>query len=214
MSTWQWHVHGWFCWFDAVRAVFTSLVGRPGFGVGSCTASRVLAPGSFLRPLASGSHLFDVLPKFKYADFSGRSLPETFPYSALFGSTANTGLCQSTEVSPGFGLCFAKETGTHSVNCATSCLDMDVDLPVVVLDRCLVSTCRKLWSPAVAVRRPGRVVSVWQQKHLRTVQLCSLQLPRVVCSGQAEGYFLWPAHRCRAEGSHVNRDTAPGIWCI
>ena len=26
---WQWHVHGWFCWFDAVRAVFPSLVGRP-----------------------------------------------------------------------------------------------------------------------------------------------------------------------------------------
>ena len=28
-STWQWHLHGWFCWFDAVRAGVPSLVGRP-----------------------------------------------------------------------------------------------------------------------------------------------------------------------------------------
>ena len=36
-STWQWHVHGWFCWFDAERAVFTSLVGRP--AAKSCMAA-------------------------------------------------------------------------------------------------------------------------------------------------------------------------------
>ena len=36
-STWHWHVHGWFCWFDAVRAVFTALVGRP--AVESCMAA-------------------------------------------------------------------------------------------------------------------------------------------------------------------------------
>ena len=71
-STWQWHLHGWFCWFDAVRAVsfacrqapLPSLHGRAlrqlhglaGFAgdnahhvsvqalvVGSGTASRVLA---------------------------------------------------------------------------------------------------------------------------------------------------------------------------
>ena len=44
-----------------------------------CTSPRVLAPGFFLRPLVSGSHLFDVLPQFMYADFPGRTLPETFP---------------------------------------------------------------------------------------------------------------------------------------
>ena len=59
-----------------------------------------------------------------------------FPYSALFGSTVDTGLCQSTKVSLVYGLCFATETGTHRATCATSCLDKDVDMPVVVLDRC------------------------------------------------------------------------------
>ena len=46
--------------------------------------------------LVSGSNLFDVLPGFKYADFSGRSLLETFLYSALFGSTVDTSLRQLT----------------------------------------------------------------------------------------------------------------------
>ena len=96
------------------------------------TASRVLAPGLFLRRLENGSHLFEVLPEFMYTDFSGRSLPETFPYSAVFGSTVDTGLCQSTEASPGYGLCFATETDTHSANCASSCLDKDVGMPASV----------------------------------------------------------------------------------
>ena len=52
----------------------------------------------------------------------------------------------------------------------------DVDMPVVVLDRCPVSTCRKLRSPAVAVRRSGRDVSVGQQRQVRTVLLCIRQL--------------------------------------
>ena len=77
-------------------------------------------------------------------------------------------------------------------------------MPVVVLDRCPVSTCRKLWSPAVAVRRSGRVVSVRQQRQARTVQLCSRQLPWVVSSGQLTGSFWGLAHRCRA-------DMTPGI---
>ena len=123
-----------------------------------------------------------------------------FPHSASFGSTVDAGLCQSTKVTLGCGLCFATETGTHRATCATSCLDKDVDMPAVVLDRCPVSTCRKLWSPAVAVRRSGRVVSVWQQEQVRTVQLCSRQLPWVVSSGQLQGSFGGPAHRCRAEG--------------
>ena len=38
-------------------------------------------------------------------------LPETFPYSALFGTTVDT-RCVS------YGLCLASETGTHSANCA------------------------------------------------------------------------------------------------
>ena len=89
------------------------------------TASRVLAPGLFLRRLVYGSHLFDVLPEFKYSDFSGRSLPETFPCSALFGLTVDTGFCQSTEAPLGYSLCFATETDTHSAldsaeNCASS----------------------------------------------------------------------------------------------
>ena len=49
--------------------------------------------------------------------------------------------------------------------------------------------CRKLWSPAVAFRRSGRDVSVWQQRDVRTVQLCSRQLPWVVSSGQLRGSF-------------------------
>ena len=36
----------------------------------------------------------------------------------------------------------------------------NVDMSVVVLDRCLVSTCRKMWSLVVAVRRSGRNVCV------------------------------------------------------
>ena len=48
----------------------------------------------------------------------------------------DTGVCQSTKVSHGYGFCFATETGTHRATCATSCLDKDVDMPVVVLDRC------------------------------------------------------------------------------
>ena len=133
-----------------------------------------------------------------------------FPYSAVFGSTVDAGLCLSTEAfwvtsrrsyvkvdsdpavrrvscacrcattgarGPfgsfmprsssttvvrlvllvtigvlGYGFCFATETVTHRAICATSCLDKDVDMPVVVLDRCPVSVCRKLWSPAVALR--------------------------------------------------------------
>ena len=79
-------------------------------------------------------------------------------------------------------------------------LDKDVDMPRVVLDRCPVLTCRKLWSLAVAVRRSARVVSVWQQRHKRTVQLCSRQLPRVVSSGQLRSSFralhTGPTIRC------------------
>ena len=44
----------------------------------------------------------------------------------------------------GYGFCFATETVTHRAICATSCLDKDVVMPVVVLDRCPVSTCREL----------------------------------------------------------------------
>ena len=44
--------------------------------------------------------------------------------------------------------------------CAFVLRGQGVDMPVVVLDRCPISTCRKLWSSAVAVRRSGRVVSV------------------------------------------------------
>ena len=61
-----------------------------------------------------------------------------------------------------------------SVFLALGC--QDVDMPVVVLDRCPVSTCRKLRSPAVAVRRSGRDVSVGQQRQVRTVLLCIRQL--------------------------------------
>ena len=35
-------------------------------------------------------------------------------FSVFFGSTVDTGLCQSTEVSLGYGLCFATETRAHS----------------------------------------------------------------------------------------------------
>ena len=118
-STWHRHVHGWFCWFDAVRAVFSSLVGRP-----------AAAPGLFYGP----PNLAATCP------MSSRS--SSMPYSALFRSTVDTDLCQSAEVSLVYGLCFARDTGTHSANCATSWLDEEVDMPVVVLDRCLVSACR------------------------------------------------------------------------
>ena len=137
-----------------------------------------------------------------------------FPFSASFGSTVDTGLCQSTKVSLGNGLCFATETGTHRATCATSCLDKDVDMPVVVLDRCPVSTCRKLWSPAFAVHRSGRVDSVWQQRQVRTVQLCSRELLWVVSSGQLRGSFWGPAHRCRAEGVMSTGTWLSIIGCI
>ena len=78
--------------------------------------------------------------------------------------------------------------------------------------RCPVSTCRKLWSPAVAIRRSRRAVSVWQQRHVRTVPLCSLQLARVVSSGQLRRSFWGPAHRCRAEGV-MSTGTCPIISC-
>ena len=75
-----------------------------------------------------------------------------------------------------------RQVRTVQPTCAASCLDEDVDMPVVVLDRCPVSTCRILWSPAV--RRSGGAVSVWQQRQVRTVQLCSRQLPWLVSLGQ------------------------------
>ena len=53
-------------------------------------------------------------------------------------------------------------------------------MPVVVLDRC-----------------PGRVVSVWQQRQVRTVH--TVQLSALSGSGQLRGSFGGPAHRCRAE---------------
>ena len=55
------------------------------------------------------------------------------------------------------------DTGRDCACLLRSCVK-DVDMPVVVLDRCPVSTCRKLRSPAVAVRRSGRDVSVGQQR--------------------------------------------------
>ena len=48
--------------------------------------------------------------------------------------------------------------------------------------------------------------SLFDKRQVRTVQLCSRQLPRVVSPGQLRGSFLGPAHRCRAEGGHVHRD--------
>ena len=46
----------------------------------------------------------------------------------------------------------------------------------------------------------GRAVSVWQQRHERTVPPCILQLARVGVSWTVEGSFGGPAHRCRADG--------------
>ena len=52
----------------------------------------------------------------------------------------------------------------------------------------------------------------WQQRQLRTVQLCSRHLPWVVSSGQLRGSFWGP--QVEAEGGHVHRDMTPGIRCI
>ena len=126
----------------------------------------------------------------------------------VFGSTVGTGLSDHEGVF-GYGFCFATETVTHRAICATSCLDKDVDMPIVVLDRCPVSMCRKLWSPAVAVRR---AVSVWQQRQVRTAQLCSGQLPWVVSSGQLARSFGGPAHRCRAGEGSCPQGHGPHNW--
>ena len=62
-------------------------------------------------------------------------------------------------------------------------------MPVVVLDSCPVSTCRKLWSGAVAFRRSGRAVSVWQQRHVRpAVGIDSLF--GALCTGTGPGEVM------------------------
>ena len=68
---------GWFAGYVAHRGVFPLVVGssrrrQRWQAHGSMRITRVLAPGLLLQPSVSGSHLFDVLPEFKYADVSGR----------------------------------------------------------------------------------------------------------------------------------------------
>ena len=135
-------------------------------------------------------------------------LPETFPCSASFGSTLDTGLCQSTEVSLGYGLCFATETGTHSANCATSCLGNDVGMPVVVLDRCPYRRAENCGAPQL-VRSRRLCLATEVGTHSATAQ-SSAAMGGVFRT--AERYFLGPCAQAHGQGGHVHRDMAPLIY--
>ena len=94
-------------------------------------------------------------PLFKCAEFSGRSLLETFPYSVLVGSTVDTNLRQFTELFRISAQCFvwqwlqfALVDGVLSYF-ETFRIQRDlvstVDTCLRQLTRCVVRWCSKLW---------------------------------------------------------------------
>ena len=54
-------------------------------------------------------------------------------------------------------------------------------------------------------------LSLFGNRHIRTVQLCSRQLPKVVSSGQLRRSFWGPAHRCRARGACPQKHGHPEL---
>ena len=111
------------------------------------------------------------------------------PYSAVFGSTVDTGLCQSAKVSLGYGLCFATETVMHRTFCATSCLDKDVDMPVVVPGIDVQKTVEP-GSCSSSIRSSRLCLATETRTHSATVQSAA---GRVVSSGQLTRSF-WALH--------------------
>ena len=82
--------------------------------------------------------------------------------------------------------------------------DKDVDLPVVVLDRCPVSTCRKLRSSHLQF--VDQVETSLFDNRDRYAHCAVVSCP--------EGLFLGPCTQVQERGGHVHRDMTRGIRCI
>ena len=176
----QWHVHGWFCWFDAIHAVFPSVVGMLkmlGTLVGldeKDSTSLVVFFGKGMCTVGSAGSMQFVLCSLR---LSARPLPSP--------------LGRARGVSP----------GSVVDKDARYCADIGPDeqytvvgFTVAVLGQGLQARrCAKTGAMGGASDSVHRRVgghSVWQQRHVRTV----------VSLGQLRGSFGSPAHRCRAEG--------------
>ena len=138
--------------------------------------------------LVSGSYFSRLVPWHSYAEFSGRSLPETFPYSALFGSTVDTCLSadevRGSMVQPTVDLpqlpfiagrqfpCCGAEVDSHGPACSEDHGDSAVAVCFLVVDAPVVQVVRGMPVDVTT----GRMVQTLQKLVVDVAVVCQRQI--------------------------------------
>ena len=170
--------------------------------------------------LLAATFLVSSPEEYSCAEFSGRSLPETFPYSALFGSTVDTCLSQLTRCVvrwcpqlhhiEGRRLPFrAAETDPHSLACSEDHGDSADAVCFLVVAVLLCRSC--LLSPLLSTTGAhgpdsAEFVEVPQSQFLRlwtslycaaTSCLATVKVPLIQFIAGVSGHFSRPQRQVR-----------------